>query len=159
MLKKLIICGSNSKKSKSFALSEVLSRELLTWAIYLNSSENIPLISNEVIEKNEFPPTISFLVEKIKEHQILIFVFPQYNYNFSGFMKNVLDWCSISSRKIFHSKRLILVGVSQTKIGESEFKQIVSWTFSSLGASQIIFLNYTPKTEQQEIIQQIKKYV
>ncbi|RAO95216.1 NAD(P)H-dependent oxidoreductase [Mycoplasma wenyonii] len=159
MLKKLIICGSNSKKSRSVTLAEQLSRELSIWAIYLNVSENIPLLNNDLTAKKEFPPTITFLVEKIREHDAIILVFPQYNYNFSGFLKNVLDWCSLVSRKIFHSKILVLLGVSLTESGSDEFKQVTSFTCNALGADKIVFLNWTPNTRFEELIKNIKRYV
>ncbi|AGX89190.1 NAD(P)H-dependent oxidoreductase [Mycoplasma parvum] len=158
--KALIICGSNSKESKSFEIAQTLSKELSLWTIYLNSYDsNVPLLNNHLINEKKIPPSISFLSEKILEHNILLFVFPQYNYNFSGFFKNILDWCSLHTKKLFYKKRVILIGVSSTNIGEEEFKKIVSWTFYSLGAEDIHFFNKTPNINLMEFIKEMKKYV
>ncbi|CCE66649.1 NADPH-dependent FMN reductase [Candidatus Mycoplasma haematominutum] len=155
----IIICGSNSKQSKSKELTEGLSRELSIWALYFNPTEIIPILSNEVIAEKELPASISFLVEKIKTHHNLIFVFPQYNYNFSAFFKNVLDWCSLSSRNIFYAKRVILIGVSSTEIGTREFEQVCVNTFNSLGAEEIKFVNTTKESSMQKLVEKLRVYV
>lgn len=157
--KGLIVCGSNSQESKSLTLAKQLSEGLSIPTFYLNSSDEIPLLNNEIIASSEFPPTINWLVEKIQETKSLILVFPQYNYNFSGFFKNVLDWCSLSSRRIFQSKRLVLVGVSQTSAREEEFKKIITWTLESLGATEVTLFNFLPESQVEELISQIQEYV
>ncbi|AFO51693.1 putative flavoprotein [Candidatus Mycoplasma haematolamae str. Purdue] len=159
-LSSLIVCGSNSKKSKSIEVTELLSKELSVWSLFLNSSAStIPLISNELLDRGEFPPDIKFLVEKIEESQVVIFVFPQYNYNFSGFFKNVLDWCSVHTRKLLYSRRVILVGISNTKAWEKEFQLATSATCSSLGASEIIFENVTPDVRMPDLVNRLRRYV
>ncbi|ADX97912.1 NAD(P)H-dependent oxidoreductase [Mycoplasma suis] len=159
MTRVLIICGSNSRDSKSVTLTQQISKQLSLWAVYLNSYEFIPLLTNEIINKREFPPSIKYLSEKILEHDILVLVFPQYNYNFSGFFKNVLDWCSLHTKKIFLKKRIVLVGVSSSRVGEEEFEKITSWTCYSLGAEEIVFFNKTPNENLEDFISQIGKYV
>ncbi|MHB8597213.1 MAG: NADPH-dependent FMN reductase [Ktedonobacteraceae bacterium] len=53
---------------------------------------NLPLFNQDF--ENDPPATVNFFKEKIRRADALFITVPEYNYSFSGVLKNAIDWAS-----------------------------------------------------------------
>ncbi len=53
---------------------------------------NLPLFNQDF--ENEPPETVHFFKEKIRHADAVVMAVPEYNYSFSGVLKNAIDWAS-----------------------------------------------------------------
>jgi len=112
-LKVIAISGSLRLKSHNTALLEsakVLSPENMEIEIF--SLKDIPLY-NEDVEKEGVPESVKIFKDKIANSDSMLIASPEYNYSFTGVLKNAIDWASRPpSDSPLKRKPYALMGVS-----------------------------------------------
>lgn len=112
-IKVLGISGSLRIKSHNTALLEsaiVLKPENMEIEIF--SLKDIPLY-NEDVEKAGLPESVKIFKDKIANADSLLIASPEYNYSFTGVLKNAIDWASRTpSDSPLKRKPYAIVGVS-----------------------------------------------
>ncbi|MCX7834306.1 MAG: NAD(P)H-dependent oxidoreductase [Ignavibacteria bacterium] len=78
--------------------------------------KDIPLY-NEDVEKEGLPEAVEKLRNKISEADGVIIATPEYNYSFSGVLKNTIDWISRPPNQPLNGKPLAIVGASMGPSG------------------------------------------
>ena len=128
-IKVLAISGSLRLKSHNTALLEstkVLSPENMEIEIF--SLKDIPLY-NEDVEKEGFPESVKIFKDKIAKSDSLLIASPEYNYSFTGVLKNAIDWASRpASDSPLKKKPYAIMGVSGGNSGtirsQMHFRQV-----------------------------------
>lgn len=131
IMKILGISGSLREKSHNTALlkaAQELKPENMEIEIY--SLKDLPLYNSD-LEKPEFPESVIRFKELISESDALLIATPEYNYSFTGVLKNAIDWASRpSSQSLLKKKPYALMGVSGGMSGtirsQMHFRQVAA---------------------------------
>lgn len=96
--------------------------------IEIFSLNDIPLY-NEDIEKEGIPESVKIFKQKIEESDSLLIASPEYNYSFTGVLKNAIDWASRTpANSPLIKKPYALMGVSGggsgTMKSQMHFRQV-----------------------------------
>ncbi len=78
----------------------------------------IPLY-NEDVRQQGFPPSVERAREMVRAASAVLFVTPEYNYSFSGALKNAIDWISRPPDHPFAGKPAAIMGASPSMQGTS----------------------------------------
>ncbi len=108
----LAFAGSLRKHSyNKYLLNTVkeLLPENLTIEIF--DIKDIPLF-NEDEEKKGLPKVVTELREKISSADGVLIATPEYNYSYSGVIKNAIDWISRPPNQPLNGKPLAIIGAS-----------------------------------------------
>lgn len=130
-MKILGISGSLRDKSHNTALlkaAQELQPENMEIEIY--SLKDLPLYNSD-LEKPEFPESVLRFKEKISEADALLIAAPEYNYSFTGVLKNAIDWASRPpAESPLRKKPYALMGVSGGTSGtirsQMHFRQVAT---------------------------------
>mgnify|MGYP000172587320 CR=1 FL=1 len=115
----LAISGSLRKGSYNNGLLEA-ARELApkNCDFEIFSLKEIPIYNQD--EENPLPPSVAALKAKIKEADSILIATPEYNYSFSGVLKNAIDWSSRPyGDNSWNNKKVGLMGASMGLQGTS----------------------------------------
>ncbi|CAH1386964.1 NADPH-dependent FMN reductase [Candidatus Nitrotoga sp. M5] len=118
-MKLLAFAASNSKKS--------INKQLVTYAsslivgatvdvLDLNDYE-LPLFSVDKEEELGHPELAKAFMSKIASSDAVIISFAEHNGTYSAAYKNLFDWCSRASKKVFQEKPLVLLATSPGALG------------------------------------------
>jgi len=115
-MKTIAFVGSNSSKSinKQLTLSLIENKEVEFIDI---QNWNVPMYSEDVQINEGFPEAIVSLALKIANASKLIITVNEHNSNVSAFMKNILDWLSRHSKKMFSEKHILVLSTSNGQRG------------------------------------------
>ena len=128
--------GSPSKKS--------INKKLATYAASLFENAEV-----EVLDLNDFQmplftvdiekeigqhPLVKAFLEKISTADILVVSLAENNGNYSVAFKNIFDWCSRISGKIFQEKPMLLMATSPGARGGATVLEIAKNAFPRFGA-------------------------
>lgn len=106
--------ASNSKTSINKQLASYAA-SLLTQAnveiLDLNDYE-LPLFSIEKEQELGYPEAAKQFVAKIQGSDAVIISFAEHNGSYSAAYKNLFDWCSRITQKVFQDKKLLLLSTS-----------------------------------------------
>ncbi len=78
----------------------------------------IPLY-NEDVRAQGLPESVQQLREQIRAADALVIATPEYNYSFSGVLKNAIDWASRPPDQPFDGKPIALIGATPGGMGTS----------------------------------------
>ncbi len=76
-------------------------------------------IYNEDVRGNGHPAPVQKLRDAIKAAEAVVIACPEYNYSFSGVLKNAIDWASRPPEQPFDGKKIALLGASPGMLGTS----------------------------------------
>lgn len=111
------LVGSLRSHSYNLGLMEA-ARELLPPELDL---ESLPLgmipLYNEDIRAGGFPEPVAELRQKIGAADGVLIATPEYNYSYSGILKNAIDWVSRPPDQPFLDKPVAIMGASPTLFG------------------------------------------
>ncbi len=95
MIDVLAISGSLRRGSYNTALLRA-AQELAPpgMTIDIASLEKLPLYNNDVEREEGFPPAVAELRSRAADADALLLATPEYNFSFSGVLKNAIDWLS-----------------------------------------------------------------
>lgn len=112
-MKLLAFAASSSKKS--------INKQLVTYASSLIDAETdildlndyeLPLFSVDKEEELGHPELAKAFMSKIASSDAVIISFAEHNGSYSAAYKNLFDWCSRISPKVFQDKPLVLFSTS-----------------------------------------------
>lgn len=105
------ISGSLRQRSYNSALLRA-AVELAPEGVVVEIADisDVPLYNGD-LETNEQPAAVQAFRAQIKASDAVLFATPEYNYSFSGVLKNAIDWASRpSSEAIFSGKPVAIMG-------------------------------------------------
>ena len=116
-LRVLGISGSLRRASFNSGLVEA-ARELAPegMAVERFDLEAIPPYSQD-LQAEGFPPAVADLRAAIAAADALVIATPEYNFSFSGVLKNAIDWASRPPEQPFAGKPVGLCGASPSRLG------------------------------------------
>src|SRR5580698_4372546 len=72
---------------------------------------------NEDVRQQGFLPAVERAREEIRAADAILFVTPEYNYSFSGVLKNAIDWVSRPPDQPFAGKPAAIMGATPSTLG------------------------------------------
>lgn len=115
----LTFAGSNHTASINHQLAKYVASNLdADFAVEVIDMRNweLPMYSIDM-DPDETPEHINDLIEKIQRSDAIIFASPEHNGGPSAFLKNILDWLSRRSKKIYEGKKIMLLSTSPGRTG------------------------------------------
>lgn len=118
-IKILGICGSLRKNSYNLGLLKAaLEVAPQDCQLELFSLQGIPPFNQD--EEGRLPEAVALLKQKVRSSDALLIATPEYNYSFSGVLKNALDWGSRPyGDSCWDGKVVALMGASVSMQGTS----------------------------------------
>ncbi len=116
-MKVLGISGSLRKASFNTALlreAAALAPDGVT--VEIVDISGLPLYDGDV-EAAGMPPAVDAFKAAIRAADALLISTPEYNYSFSGVLKNAIDWASRPPEQPFDDKPIAILGASAGKLG------------------------------------------
>ena len=68
-------------------------------------------------EKNGIPKAVGLFISKLNSADLLVISFAEYNGSYTAGFKNLFDWASVHTLKMFEGKKLILLSTAPGKRG------------------------------------------
>src|SRR5512147_653193 len=92
----------------------------------------IPAFNEDIRQQGE-PEPVKILKQEISRSDALLFAIPEYNYSFSGVLKNAIDWASRPPNSSpLDGKPIALMGASTGMSGtiraQIHFRQVCTFT-------------------------------
>ena len=116
-MKTIAFVGSNSSKSINKQLTLALLKNHPEVDFIDIQNWNVPLYSEDIQNNEGFPDLINKLAENISEANKIVVTVNEHNSNVSAFMKNILDWLSRHTKKIFSEKDILVLSTSNGQRG------------------------------------------
>lgn len=133
-LRVLGISGSLRKLSyNTAALRAAQELQPAEMAIDIFDLDDIPLYSEDLRARG-YPPPVKALRDRIASADGLLIVTPEYNYSFSGVLKNAIDWASRPPEQPFDGKPIALMGASLGAFGTARAQYHLRQCFVSVNA-------------------------
>lgn len=82
------------------------------------SLAEIPIYNEDLRDKN-YPAPVQKFRDAIKAADAVVIACPEYNYSFTGVLKNAIDWASRPPEQPFDGKKIALMGASPGMLGTS----------------------------------------
>lgn len=115
----LAIGGSLRQGSYNTQLLELARRRAPEgMSIEIAGLADIPLYNSDV-QAQGFPAAVQQLAAKIAAADAVLIATPEYNYSFSGVLKNAIDWVSRMPQPTFQGKPVALASASMGGLGGS----------------------------------------
>jgi chromate reductase, NAD(P)H dehydrogenase (quinone) len=80
------------------------------------SLAEIPIYNEDIRDKG-YPAPVQKLRDAIKAADAVVIACPEYNYSFTGVLKNAIDWASRPPEQPFDGKKIALMGASPGMLG------------------------------------------
>ncbi len=107
-------------------------------AVEVRRLGDIPLYDEDVRTHQGFPPPVAALREAVAAADALLFATPEYNYSFSGVIKNAVDWLSRPPDPPLVGKPAAVLSTSPGITGGVRAQWALKPILASLGA-QVLF--------------------
>ncbi|HZB90914.1 MAG TPA: NAD(P)H-dependent oxidoreductase [Stellaceae bacterium] len=146
VVKTLGISGSLRKGSFNSAALRA-AQELVPEGMSLEIADiaEIPLYNDDV-RAGGYPPPVQHLRERIAVADALLFATPEYNYSYSGVLKNVIDWVSRPPDPPVIGKPVAIMGATPSLWGTTRAQYHLRQCF--------VFLNMMPVNKPEVLIAQ-----
>ncbi len=111
------ICGSLREKSYNhFALMAAAKAMPAGMTLRMVSLKDIPMY-NQDVQNAGFPAVVQSLAQEILNADGVLIASPEYNFSFSGVLKNALDWCSRMDPVPFKHKPVAILSATGGPLG------------------------------------------
>lgn len=97
---------------------------------------DVPLYKEEVYQAG-FPPAVERLREQIRAADALLIATPEYNFSFSGVLKNAIDWASRPPSQPFDGKLMAFAGASAGRMGTARAQYHLRQVFVGLNGQML----------------------
>lgn len=114
-----ILTISGSLRSKSYNSGLLRTAELIApegVTIIKSDLRNIPLFDSD-LEQGELPEAVATLKQQISDADGVLIATPEYNFSYTGVLKNALDWASRGPVRPLIEKPVAVVGASTGNFG------------------------------------------
>ncbi len=130
----LALSGSLRRDSYNTALLRAAT-ELAPagWAVEVRTLHHIPLYDEDVRARG-FPPAVAGLRDAVRAADALLIATPEYNYSFSGVLKNAVDWISRPPEQPLAGKPVAVVSASPGITGGVRAQWALKPVLAALGA-------------------------
>jgi NAD(P)H-dependent FMN reductase len=112
---KIIAFGaSSSKKSINKTLATYVAslvKEAQVEVLDLNDYE-LPIYSQDKEQELGTPNAVKTFLQKINEADAVIVSFAEHNGSYSAAYKNIFDWATRTSKKVYENKKMIILSTS-----------------------------------------------
>jgi NAD(P)H-dependent FMN reductase len=135
---KILAFGASSSKNS-------INKKLATYAASLFENGEVeildlneyqmPLFSVDIEEEIGKHPLAQKLLDKIAGADILVVSMAEHNGNYSASFKNVFDWCTRISGKVFQEKAMLLMASSPGAKGGASALEIAKKAFPFYGGN------------------------
>jgi NAD(P)H-dependent FMN reductase len=135
---KIIAFGASSSKKS-------INKNLATYAAQLFENAELevldlndfqmPLFSVDVEEEIGHHAVAQQFLDKIGEADILVVSMAEHNGNYSAAFKNIFDWCTRISAKVFQEKPMLLMATSPGARGGASVLEIAKKAFPFYGGN------------------------
>lgn len=136
MKKILAFAGSNHSKSINHQLVEFTANLVVAAEVKVLDIRkwDIPIYSIDM-DPDETPELITALINEIQESDAFIISSPEHNGGTPAFLKNILDWLSRRSKKVFDNKPVLLMSTSPGGGGGTNHRKFLEHTLPYQGAT------------------------
>lgn len=134
---KIIAFGASPSKNS-------INKKLATYAAHLFENEQVealdlndfqmPLFSVDIEKEIGHHPLAQAFLDKMASADFLVVSLAENNSNYSAAFKNVFDWCSRITVKVFQQKPMLLMATSDGKRGGANVLEIAKNAFPRYGA-------------------------
>ncbi len=149
------ISGSLRKKSYNTAILHA-AKGLAPAGVSIDVVEigDLPFYNEDLREGLSFPPAVASFRQKIKDADALLFGVAEYNYSFSGVLKNAIDWASRAPEQPFNFKAYGMLGVATGAFGTSRAQTAMRTVLFavnafSVNAPQVMIANAAQKFDER----------
>jgi chromate reductase len=133
-LKILAISGSLRQASfKTYALKAAAELAPAGMAVEIFDIGAIPPY-NEDVKAKGFPAPVESLRAAIKAADALLLSSPEYNFSYSGVLKNAIDWASRPPEQPFEGKPIAIMGAGPGALGTARAQYHLRQVFIFLNA-------------------------
>ncbi len=135
-MKIIAFAGSNSQQSinKKLAIYAASLFEKVEVEVMDLNDFKMPLFSVDIEKEIGQHPLAKAFLEKIATADILVVSLAEHNGNYAAAFKNVYDWCSRISGKVFQDKPMLLMATSPGGRGGASVLEIAKSAFPRFGA-------------------------
>lgn len=95
---------------------------------------DLPLYNGDLREEGGFPAPVERLGAAIREAGAVLIATPEYNYSFSGVLKNAIDWVSRLPDQPFARKPVAIMGATPGRYGTARAQYHLRQVFVYLDA-------------------------
>lgn len=134
---KIIAFGASPSKNS-------INKKLATYAAHLFENAEVevldlndfqmPLFSVDIEKEIGHHPLAQAFLDKMASADFLVVSLAENNSNYSAAFKNVFDWCSRITVKVFQQKPMLLMATSDGKRGGANVLEIAKNAFPRYGA-------------------------
>ncbi len=103
-------------------------------AVEVRTLADIPLYDDDVRTREGFPPPVADLRDAVRAADALLIATPEYNYSFSGVIKNAVDWISRPPDQPFAGRPVAVVSASPGITGGIRAQWALKPVLAALGA-------------------------
>jgi chromate reductase, NAD(P)H dehydrogenase (quinone) len=114
-----ILGFSGSLRKDSFNTAALRAAQQLVpagSALEIFSLAEIPIYNEDLRDKG-VPASVQKFRDAIRAADAVLIACPEYNYSFSGVLKNAIDWASRPPEQPFDGKKIALMGASPGMLG------------------------------------------
>jgi chromate reductase len=126
--------NSINKQLVTYAASLVKGAE--TKVIDLNDFE-MPIFSEDKEKSLGIPEAAGRFLAEIQQADLLLISFAEHNGSYTAAYKNIFDWCSRSAKKVYDSKKAILLSSSPGPGGAKSVLEAAKQSMPFFGAQVI----------------------
>lgn len=156
-MKLLGISGSLREHSYNTCLLKTASTLLpADVTLTIASLRDIPFYDAD-IDAEPQPSAVTLLKEQIAQADGVIIATPEYNYSYSGVLKNAIDWASRGTTRPFTDKPIAVIGASPGNFGavraQTDLRRLMSAVSGSvLPRPELLVGNVHTKIDEHGII-------
>ncbi len=156
-MKLLGISGSLRESSYNTGLLTTASTLLpADVTLTIASLREIPLYDGD-IDNEPQPSAVVLLKEQIAQADGVIIATPEYNYSYSGVLKNAIDWASRGATRPFTDKPVAVIGASPGNFGavraQTDLRRLMSAVSGAvLPRPELLVSNVHNKINEEGII-------
>ena len=147
MIKILGFAGSLRKDSYNQALLRAAQKFVPVGEAEIEVFDigSFPLYNQDIEAEDKRPPAITAFKDKLRQSDAVLMVTPEYNYSFSGALKNAIDWGSRPyGDNSFDNKPVAIMGATIGNLGSSRAQYHLRQT--------CVFLNAHPLNRPEVMV-------
>ena len=146
----IALSGSLREQSLNTALLHVASRQLPAGVTMdIIDLSPTPLYNSDLDQ----PPAVVSLIQAITQANGVLLATPEYNYSFSGVLKNALDWASRPAyNSCFAGKPTAMLSASMSPLGGVRAQQHLRSVLAGMGSPVLPGPDYCLATAHQQFV-------